>query len=151
MVDPFSEDFYTDIQQRVSKLKPYKNDPWLLGVFVNNELHWGNEMSIPMQVLNLTKSTPARAEMVKILKKKYKKIEALNEAWNVKFDSFKKVKGPGKQKFTDAFYTDMHNYFEHFTTAYFKTVQEELKAVLPNHLYFGSRFHGNVKKKCPDP
>ncbi|GAB1308865.1 hypothetical protein KH5_15480 [Urechidicola sp. KH5] len=145
MVDPFSEDFYTDLQQRVSRLKHYKNDPWLLGVFVNNELHWGNEMSIPIQVLNLKKSIPARAEMIRLLKKKYKKIDALNKAWNVNFDSFKTIKGPGKQKFTDAFYTDMHTYFEHFTTAYFKTVQEELEAVLPNHLYFGSRFHGNVK------
>jgi len=143
--DPFSNAFKKSLTQRVNALQKYKNDPWLLGVFVNNELHFGNELSIPLQVVNLKKSTPARIAFEKMLKKKYQNIEVLNKAWSTSFDSFKNVLGIKNRTFPKAFREDLYQYFVLFTTAYFKSVSEELKRVLPNHLYFGSRFHGNVK------
>lgn len=145
MVDPFSEAFKQDLISKIKQLQKYKTDPWLLGVFVNNELHWGNEFTIPNEILKLKNHIPARKAFEKMLKNKYQSIEGLNKAWQSDFESFKSINDTDKSSFTTVFQKDMLSYFKHFTETYFKTTANELKKVLPNHLYFGSRFHGKVK------
>lgn len=145
MVDPFSQDFKNDLLMRAKWLVKHKDNPWLLGVFVNNELHWKGELEIPFQVLELKKSVPARKALETFLKDKYSSIENLNTSWGSDFSSFQKINGSNKQSYEKTFQQDMMAYLDLFADTYFKTVAEVIKNTLPNHLYFGSRFHEEVK------
>lgn len=145
MVDPFSQDFKNDLLMRAKWLVKHKNNPWLLGVFVNNELHWKGELEIPFQVLQLKNSVPARKAMENLLEDKYVSIEKLNTSWGSDFSSFQKINNINKNAFTNVFIEDMKAYLDLFADTYFKTVAKVIKNILPNHLYFGSRFHEEVK------
>lgn len=145
MVDPFSQDFKNDLLMRANWLIKHKHNPWLLGVFVNNELHWKGELDIPFQVLQLKNSVPARKAMETFLKKRYTSIEKLNASWGSDFRSFKKINDTQKQTYKMAFEQDMKGYLDLFADAYFKTVAKVMKNTLPNHLYFGSRLHEKAK------
>lgn len=149
MIDPFSDAFHQDLKRRLSWLESYKNDPWLLGVFVNNELHFRSEMDIPNEILGLNNDVPARKAFENMLRNKYGIIKSLNEAWGSNFDAFKNIRGNNEKQYTEQFNSDMMAYLQYFAETYYKLVATELKNVLPNHLYFGSRLHGEAKYNKP--
>ncbi len=149
IVDPFSNDYRASLKRLLKENKKYKNNPYLLGIFVNNELHFGNEMSIPNQVLKEKNSIPARKAFEEFLQNKYQTIDALNSKWGSNYDSFKSIDGANRSKFTKVFREDLIDYSYHFASTYFRITSEELKKAFPNNLYFGSRFHGNTKTNKP--
>jgi hypothetical protein len=145
MTDPFSEDWVDSLKSRLALLQKYKDDSWLLGVFVDNELHWGNETAVAFEVLKLKNNIPARKEMESFLQKRHQSIEKLNASWGSQFESFQSINEEKIKTYSTTFEKDMLDYFDFFANTYFRIVEEELHKVLPNHLYFGSRFHDQAK------
>lgn len=149
MVDPFSLEFRTSLMSHLNRIKKHNKDPWLLGIFVNNEIHWNAPMDIPNQVLSLSNSIPARKAFEEFLEQKYGTITRLNSSWKSDFTSFASINHKMTANFTPIFKKDMEDYFVLFVDTYYKTVRKKLKEVFPNHLYLGSRIHGMAKTNEP--
>lgn len=145
MVDPFSLEFRTSLLSQLFKIKGYNRDPWLLGIFVNNEIHWNAPLDIPNQVLKLSNNTPARKAFEEFLQKKYNTIASLNAAWNSNFDGFDLINDESIGVYSRVFKEDLQDYFVFFVDTYYNTVHQKLKEIFPNHLYLGSRIHGRAK------
>ena len=56
-------------------------DPWCIGYFVDNELAWGDELSLATAALASPPEQAAKQAFLADLKQKYNTIEKLNDAW----------------------------------------------------------------------
>jgi hypothetical protein len=143
--DPFSYEFMLDLKESLQQHASKSKDPWLLGVFINNEIHWQHKKSFSKQILSLKNTVPARRAFEKFLKEKYSSIHHLNSNWGSEFKSFRKVNTIVNNKHSKIFKADMQAFFTHFVDSYYSLVRKEFKRVFPNHLYLGSRLHGKSK------
>lgn len=137
--DVFHPDFRENLKKRLVN-HPSLGDPWCLGFFVDNELSWGDETSLPLGVLVSPSTQPAKIVFVDELKKRYTDIEKLNQVWGTSVanweDLLAKETKPDKVKARD----DLTNFYAKLAGVYFKTIRDCLKEVAPNQLYLGCRF-----------
>ncbi len=91
------------------QLAETKNDPWLLGIFSDNE------MPFPANALDKFLALPD------------------GDAGRVAAENW--LAGRGGKKDNAAF-------LEHLADTYFRIVSAAIRKADPNHMYFGSRFHG---------
>ncbi|MEZ9139081.1 MULTISPECIES: agarase [unclassified Shewanella] len=125
-----------------------QNNPWCVGVFIDNEKSWGVEgdvqshYGIAINTLNRDASeSPTKAEFVKILKNQYANIDELNSQWGTAIDSWDSLsKGVVISDFNDAVVKDLSTLLEHYASEYFAVVSGAVKQYLPNHMYLGARF-----------
>jgi len=74
-----------------------RNDPWLIGYFVDNELPWGfmrndrTRYALALEVLSLGAASPAKRAFVEQLKARYGEIDKLNAAWNARLASWEEL------------------------------------------------------------
>jgi len=148
--DPFSAEFEEELHAELKALsEKYKGDPWNIGVFIDNELHWSNGTRLSMQIIDQDSTVPAKKAMVKCLQKKYRTIDALNKAWGTGFASFDAIRKPGDGiQGKEVFWDDMVDCLEFHADTYFSKCAAAMQEYLPGHLYFGCRFHGAVYGKA---
>ncbi|MGG4035840.1 beta-galactosidase [Paenibacillus cisolokensis] len=152
--DPFDPDFVVSVGEMLQdQILAYgvAEDEWLLGVFVDNELEWGNSIDTQNKYLLITnimamdaadESSYAKRAMVEHLKKKYQNdIDTLNQTWGTTFNSFADLEAPFRpEAISEGMVSDYSEMLKFFAEQYFRIVRDELKKVLPNTLYLGSRF-----------
>lgn len=149
--DPFDPDFVTATQNTVNKIASEVDvdDPWLIGVFIDNEMSWGNvaneanRYGIVVNALAYDSAeSPAKLALVKHLQDQYVTIDALNQKWGAEVSSWESfAKGyEYRDSLNPAMRTDYAQMLELISAQYFAVVERELKSVLPNHLYLGARF-----------
>lgn len=125
-----------------------KNNPWCVGVFIDNEKSWGQEGAVQTQygiVINTlsraAEDSPTKAQFVMLMQQKYGDITELNRAWNIELNSWQEfANGVALTQFNDAVVADLSIMLEHYAGQYFKIVREAVKHYLPNHMYLGARF-----------
>ena len=137
-IDPFNPLFLAELRRKFNNLKKFRDNPWLLGVFVHNEIHWEKNIEIPIELLGV-KGIPARDELENFLANKYKNIQSLNLSWETTFTDFKEINKDLNLGNT-IIQVDLHEFFEYYVETYFKLVEAEFRKSLPNHLYLGCRF-----------
>ena len=139
--DPFADGFSQRCHERFTELKSrIGDDPWCLGIFVDNEIHWSDEI-VPA-VLGLGSWSNAKQNLVSELKYKYKNIKRLNEAWKCEFESWQALTNNHSfLKRTKTRTKDFDQLLKHYSDQYYRVCREQLKIVFPNHLYMGSRIH----------
>lgn len=148
MPDPYDPEFARRAKVTTQVIADeVKNNPWCIGVFIDNEKSWGNPASIeshyriPIQNFKMDASqSPAKAEFTKLLQDKYGDIATLNRAWETNipsWDSF--AKKFDVEQINDAMIEDMSVILETYTSQYFEVVNSALREVMPNHLYMGVR------------
>ena len=144
--DPlFRERAYITAEQIAQEVQ---DNPWCVGIFVDNEKSWGQEGSVQSQygiVINTlgeaADRSPTKAQFAHLMQQKYADIDALNKAWSIQLDSWDSfARGVSVTEFTDAMVEDFSTMLEHYTSQYFKVVREAVKHYMPNHLYLGARF-----------
>lgn len=140
--DPFAKEFREDVKRNLKERKEQLNDPWCIGFFVDNELHWGGPEDLAKCALASPADMPAKRAFAEDLKKKYSgDIKKLNEAWKTSYsdwnDFLSKTEVP---KGADS--GDLKNFTAKMAEEYFKAIRDELKALAPNKLYMGCRFAG---------
>ncbi|HXI84274.1 MAG TPA: hypothetical protein VNL17_09330 [Verrucomicrobiae bacterium] len=90
LIDVFSAEYAQAVEQVATReVAPYKDDPWLIGYFLNNELPWYGEHGWPEdpnhslfdRYLALPLSAPGRQELFRFLHEQYADITALNADW----------------------------------------------------------------------
>lgn len=121
-------------------------DPWCLGYFCDNEMSWGNELSLALATLKSPADQAAKQAFIADLKAKYGDIAKLNEAWGTTHASWDALlqarQAPDKQKAGD----DLAAFYTRIAEQYFRTVRDTVKLVAPHQLYLGCRFaSGNAR------
>lgn len=151
MVDVFDPSFASRMAVGISGgVAAWKNDPWCLGYFVENELPWagwGNALSdqyaLPLGVLAFTNALPAKAEFARLLEARYSSLSELNAAWNTtltSWDDFSSHAVPLPLQLTPSCVADLGAFLTSFAQRYFSTVSTNIKRSAPNQLYLGCRF-----------
>ncbi|GGA63065.1 hydrolase [Neiella marina] len=125
-----------------------QNNPWCVGVFIDNEKSWGAMGSVDSQfgiVINTLSraadESPTKAEFVKLMKNKYGAISQLNGSWQINLASWDDfANGVELTEFNAAQEQDFSLMLEHYASAYFAVVADTLADYMPNHMYMGVRF-----------
>jgi hypothetical protein len=153
--DPFDLAFRTSVDTSIlrAQVALTKNDPYLIGWFVDNELTWVGTGTGPTYQYALVYSvarmtwdgSAAKRAFVRSLTAKYPTIADLNAAWGTSFASFSALNSGFELSTTPtaAQTTDMSNYMLSFMRQYFVIIRNALRAVDPNHMYMGCRFSRN--------
>lgn len=134
--DPFEPGFEERYKEAVGKLaEKRREDPWVVGVFIDNEVHWHNDMI--ERVLALGPGQPAYQKFVEVLQAKYETLAALNQAWGGEAKDWTELK-PGK---TQAWQDDRSALYALMADRYYSVCKKAMAERMPNHLYLGSRVH----------
>ena len=145
--DFFDEQFPQIVTQAIAnQMEGRRDDPMLLGVFVDNEINWGawhNDLNIPRAVLAAEADKPARRALVAQLKQRYSSVAAWLMAWGVTSDVtdwHTPFALPDTDKLTPQAHDDAQQFLIALAHRYYSVVAVAMKQQAPNHLYLGSRF-----------
>jgi len=139
--DPFAPEFKDALARQLAKqARLTARDPWCLGYFVDNEMSWGNEVSLALGALQSPPDQPCKKVFIGDLQAKYGSIEKLNAAWGTAHGSWDDLAAartaPDKNKAAP----DLEAFYTRVAVAYFSTVQQALRQAAPQQLYLGCRF-----------
>ncbi len=139
--DVFDPSFRRELRKRLSREKgKAAGDPWCIGFFVDNELSWGDEVSLAVAALASPKDQAAKIAFVDDLKVKYWNIAALNRQWGTSHASWDALlehrSAPDRGRARE----DLTAFYSKTAERYFKTIHDEVKRVAPDNLYLGCRF-----------
>jgi len=150
MHDPFDPQFATDADNSFRKLAgQLRDDPWCIGYFVDNEISWGGwgddsgRYGLAYGSLAETAKQPAKRAFVEQLKRRYRDVRRLNNAWSTDFPSWEALLDqPFKPEgdLNPQMKEDFSTFIKSFARQYFRVVRDTLKKYDPNHLYLGCRF-----------
>jgi len=129
--------------------RPLAGDPWLIGYFTDNELHWGPDWrtgdSLLVEFLRLPDRSPGRQAVLRFLRGRYLTIDELNEDWGTEYESFQQI-GRSPQAGARIPQQDEDDFLRIVADRYFTVTREAIRSVDPNHLILGCRFAGGVPK-----
>lgn len=149
--DVYSPQFTIDVQNscrtRIAQVSPETSHN--LGVFVDNELPWGNKQStddhyrygLAYGALRAA-STYSHAALVNMLKTKYGlSLAKLNAAWNTNYTEWAKLDHlTTLPDATPAMREDFAQFGGQFANQYFSTIRVQLRRLGYTGLYLGCRF-----------
>lgn len=139
LTDVFDPAFQSLIEnQLTASYSSSLDDPWCIGIFVDNEITWGNETTIGTNVMTTERYPFAKKFMIETLKKKYNNISVLNKAWGSSFSTWEALTKNNDQ-FAGA-KEDLKIMSDFFADEYFSKCKTAIKQVAPNKLYLGCRF-----------
>jgi hypothetical protein len=137
----FDDSFEAELKKSMSWQKSRSaDDPWCLGYFVDNEISWGDEVSLALATLVSPPDQPAKKVFIEDLKAKYVSIEKLNEVWETKFESWDALMQSRQAPDRKKAYVDLTAFYTKSAERYFKICRDAVKEVAPNNLYLGCRF-----------
>ncbi len=152
VADPFDPEYKVTVKTMVEQqLLQFgvQNDPWCMGVYVDNEIEWGGENNNPYIIVQNAFMLDASAEnsyakraFIEKLKDTYTDIQALNTAWGTDIASWKALEAPYTfpEQRSAGVLADLSMMIKMYARQYFSTIDEELTVSMPNILYLGCRF-----------
>jgi hypothetical protein len=139
--DVFDPDFQTQLRRRMAAERGRSaEDPWCIGYFVDNELAWGDELSLAKATLASPPGQIAKQVFAKDLQAKYETIERLNTAWSTdhaSWDALLECREPPADQHARE---DLAVFYTKTAEQYFRCCRDAVKAVAPHKLYLGCRF-----------
>ncbi|MEI6501533.1 MAG: hypothetical protein WCP21_10995, partial [Armatimonadota bacterium] len=131
---------------------PLRNDPWIIGYFLDNELEWfgkdGQQWGLFDECTKKPATHTAKQAMVAFLKERHPSIAAFNAAWQTQFASWdafaantEVIKTASEQATADRM-----AFIGLIAEKYFATTAAAVKKADPNHLNLGARFAGFMPK-----
>ncbi len=140
-IDPFTEEFSSNLRQSLEKQKQTSSDPYCVGYFVDNEISWGEEGSLSKAALASPKDQPAKIAYVAWLKEKYGTIAQFNAAWGADLASWDALQNePFQTPDVAAAKEDSNAFYSVLCEKYFSEILSILRELAPNKLYLGCRF-----------
>ncbi len=127
---------------------PLKDDPWIIGYFLDNELEWFGKDGKPWGLFDECLKKPpghsAKNAAIAFLQVRYPRIKALNVAWNTQFADWKALADSTAVIETSAPQADKDrlDFVRLIAEKYFAVTNAALKKYDPNHLNLGCRFAG---------
>ncbi|MBI4976834.1 MAG: hypothetical protein HZC28_05095 [Spirochaetes bacterium] len=129
-----------------------KNDPWLFGYFLDNELAWyGKDQRITYglteETLKKPASHPAKTALIDWLKNRYPSVEQLNAAWGATAPSYEAIRA-GTNGFTGkntvTVEHDKTDFVRLIADKYFEIISSSIRKFDKNHMILGCRFAGGA-------
>lgn len=146
ITDCFDPEFRIKVKRILKKTAlPLKDDPWLVGYFLDNEIRWGPDHRgghIFYDYFSLSADCPGKKALIDFLKKHYQNIENLKKDFDVNVKNWSKLAESSNItpiKDSNAVETK-HLWLGQVAENFFSILNEELKQVDPNHLNLGVRF-----------
>jgi len=145
--DPWDKNFSNKIKQSLiaKKRDEQADSPWNIGFFVDNELHFKHEAYFSDIIVRADKKQPAKLYFAHYLKDKYQNIAQLNQNWQTNFSSFESLLANKKAIAYKRFKEDADWFYQQMVDRYYRICRDSVKEVFPNHLYLGSRVHGDTQ------
>ncbi|WP_168563654.1 beta-agarase [Crateriforma spongiae] len=138
--DPFDPRF---AQQTLKHVQSKQNDirsEWCIGVFVDNELAWGDETSLAIATVMSPSDQPAKEAFRDDLVAKYESVDKLNAAWQSDYASWQDwMRRTDKPSETHA-EADLKAFYSRIAEQYFDVCRDAVKTTSPSTLYLGCRF-----------
>ena len=139
--DPFDASFRESLRQSMAaKRGKSAGDPWCIGFFSDNEIAWGDDLSLALAALQSPAAQAAKSAFLAGLQSKYGDIANLNLAWGTAHTSWDALRdsriAPDKKRAR----ADLEAFYTKIADAYFRTAREVTKEAAPNQLYLGCRF-----------
>lgn len=139
--DVFDPGFRQSIQRAMESKKDFSaGDPWCIGYFSDNEMSWGDEISLAVAALKSPPGQAAKEAFISDLKAKYTEIEKLNQAWGTNYSSWKALDDSRQAPDLTKARADLQAFYTRVAEEYFRVVRDSIKAVAPSQLYLGCRF-----------
>jgi hypothetical protein len=154
MPDPFDPEFASAVEATVARVaSTYRDDPYLIGYFVDNELPWGRgeaadpqlRYGLAVHALRLGAASPAKHAFIDQLVEKYRSVESVAAAWGITasaWDEMREAELPlsSASLARPAVIDDLRAFTALFAETYFRIVAAAIRRYDPQHLYLGSRF-----------
>lgn len=148
MPDFFSPAFKRSAKKTAEKCRRHRDNPWLIGYFLDNEMAWGrdwrNAPNLFDQYAARKASTPGKRALGRMLRDRHKTCESFNKVWSPAIKSWSElgdVKAltprDGQARVASG---DREAFVLKVARAYFRTCAESIRAVDPSHLVLGCRF-----------
>lgn len=139
--DVFDPSFRDSLRREMERHRGQSaGDPWCLGFFSDNEMSWGDEISLALAVLKSPPEQAAKAEFVRWLRARHGEIATLNVAWGTAHESWEALLAsratPDKAKAR----ADLEAFYTRIAETYFETVKKSIRETAPRQLYLGCRF-----------
>lgn len=136
-------------------LADHVEDPWVFGIFIDNELEWFGKVYSPGGVFDeaMKKASDhtAKIALVRMLQERYPAIEQLNAAWNTGFANFEAIL---QADHIDApldnasLAEDKLRYLGLVADTYFAVTTAAIREVDGRHMILGCRFAGDAPRPC---
>ena len=126
----------------------HKDDPWLVGWFLDNELEWYGKEHRAWSLIDEIFKKPAdhsgKQALLGWLKRRYATVEVLNKAWGTKAPSYETVAASAKplRHTTEQGRADKLAFLAVIAERYFGVAAAAVRKHDPNHMILGSRFAG---------
>lgn len=151
--DPFDPQFAAALDRLLAAQAEFRDDPWLLGVFIHNELPWtlyspwtgDTRPPIGVAVLCLEKNDAtfaAKRVLLEDLRRHYPTAADLNRAWGTEFPGWETLEAPfelSEGRRAKAL-PDLTRLDTLMAEQYFRVCREAMNRHLPGVLYLGCRF-----------
>ncbi len=145
----FSPHFGRFCDERARSLSKHKEDPWLVGHFIDNELEWYGKTRRETGLLDDTMKKgpdhPAKMKLVEFLGERYGKVGRLNTSWGLSLGSFEDLLSLTQMPpVTQAMEQDSQKFLQMIAERYFSVTTSAIRKHDPNHLVLGCRFAGRA-------
>lgn len=134
----------------LTKCQKRRDDMFLIGYFIDNELRWGPDWrkrsSLLVEFLRKDADSAGRKRAHDFLKRRYDSIEALNQAWQIQADTFASLGEISEFPETGDKSQDDAAFLEIVANRYFQVCTEAIRDADPNHLILGCRIAGNAPR-----
>ena len=148
--DVFSPEYAELCRVFAEQLRPFSDDPYMIGYFITNEPEWmvARGVNLARQMFLSDRKTESRKMAVKFLSEKYRTIDALNRAWGQSFHGFDDFLLPRTESELQsaAAEEDICAIRDLLIAEYNRVPNEEIRRVDPNHMSLGMRFAGIQEK-----
>ena len=125
---------------------PHRDDPWLLGYFVDNELEWfgknGTETGLVDEMMKKPADHPAKRAFVRLMLDRHRNVEALNKAWGTSFASWDELAKADVAPTSSGALEDRRAFVRLIAERYFTITSQAIRHADPNHMILGCRFAG---------
>ncbi len=139
--DPFDDSFRASLRRGMEGRKGRSaGDPWCLGYFSDNEMSWGDELSLALATLKSPPEQAAKKAFVADLRERHGDIGRLNNAWGTLHASWDALLGSRVAPEVKRARPDLEWFATRLADEYFRTVREVIREVAPHQLYLGCRF-----------
>jgi hypothetical protein len=142
VVDPYNPEWRKKAREKAERLiAVYKDEPWFLGWFVDNEMSFD-------ELYKFIWAEYSSKEFIKSLQKKYITIDNLNQTWTSSFgeymyktfDEILKDK-PEPKEWDDPLWTDFASFERQMLGEYIHFTYNLIKELDPNHLVISNRIN----------
>jgi len=128
---------------------PQRDNPWLLGYFLDNELEWFGKPpagSLLHWAASKPAADPAKPALVQFFRERYRDIAAFNRAWGTDAPDFASLLNltAFPPAATEAAERDQAAWVRRLAERYFAVTTAAIRKHDPHHLLLGCRFAGSA-------